>query len=117
MTNIRITRLVVTQFDYEIVDMGLEETLGFDTVYRAGSRLPLTGSILTIETDAGVVGEAPGLQRPIDVPETALFVDSRHLDAIDRQKVLDERRTIEGVAHAQQARGRGHDGLTPAGAR
>ena len=60
MTNIRITRLVVTQFEYEIADMGLEETLGFDTVYSAGSRLPLTGSILTIETDAGVVGETPG---------------------------------------------------------
>jgi L-alanine-DL-glutamate epimerase-like enolase superfamily enzyme len=57
---IRITRLVVTQFKYEIVDMGLEETLGFDTVYRPGSRLPLTGSILTIETNIGVSGEVPG---------------------------------------------------------
>ncbi len=57
---IRITRLVVTQFEYEIVDMGLEETLGFDTVYCPGSRLPLTGSILTIETNMGVSGEVPG---------------------------------------------------------
>ncbi len=58
--DLRITRLVVTRFEYEIQDMGLEETLGFDTVYRAGSRLPLNGSILTIETDAGVSGQAPG---------------------------------------------------------
>ena len=60
ITDIRITRLVVTRFEYEIADMGLEETLGFDTVYRAGSRLPLTGSILTIETNIGVSGEVPG---------------------------------------------------------
>lgn len=58
--DIRITRLVVTQFEYEIADMGLEETLGFDTVYRPDSRLSLTGSILTIETNMGMSGEVPG---------------------------------------------------------
>ena len=57
---LRITRLVVTHFEYEIHDMALEETLGFDTVYRVGSRLPSSGSILTVETNAGVSGQAPG---------------------------------------------------------
>ena len=37
-----------------------EERLGFDLVYRPGSRLKAPGSILTIETDAGVKGEVPG---------------------------------------------------------
>lgn len=58
--NIKITRITVTRFDYELADLGLEEKLGFDIVYQPGSRLPAGGSILTIETDAGVKGEVPG---------------------------------------------------------
>lgn len=61
---IKITRIVVTQFSYEIADMRLEETLGFDTVYSPGHSLPGTGSILSIETDAGVRGETPGGMDP-----------------------------------------------------
>ncbi len=58
--SIKITRLKVTHYDYALADMGLEEKLGFDAVYRPGSRLPWGGSILTVETDAGVSGEVPG---------------------------------------------------------
>jgi len=58
--SIKITRIVVTQYGYEIPDLGLEERYGFDVVYRAGDRLPSNGSILSIETDAGVKGETPG---------------------------------------------------------
>ena len=58
--NLEITRITVTHYHYEVADLGLEERLGFDTVYRAGSRLPLNGSVLTIETNAGIQGEAPG---------------------------------------------------------
>ncbi|MGH2350924.1 MAG: enolase C-terminal domain-like protein [Chloroflexota bacterium] len=57
---IKITRITVTQYDWEIQDLGREERLGFDAVYQPGSRFPAGGSILTIETDAGVKGEAPG---------------------------------------------------------
>ena len=56
----KITRITMTHFQYELTDMGLEETLGFDRVYRAGSCLPLNGSILTIETDIGISGQVPG---------------------------------------------------------
>ncbi len=56
----RITRLVVTQFSHVVEDMAMEETLGFDTVYTPGGRLPSGGSLLRIETAAGVAGTAPG---------------------------------------------------------
>jgi hypothetical protein len=57
---IKMTRITVTRYDWEILDLGREERLGFDLVYRPGSRLKAPGSILTIETDAGVKGEVPG---------------------------------------------------------
>jgi L-alanine-DL-glutamate epimerase-like enolase superfamily enzyme len=56
----RITRITVTHFSYEVPDLGLEEQLGFDLVYQPGNRLKQGGSILRIETDAGVAGEVPG---------------------------------------------------------
>ena len=57
---IKMTRITVTRYDWEVQDLGREERLGFDLVYRPGSRLKAPGSILTIETDAGVKGEVPG---------------------------------------------------------
>lgn len=57
---IKITRLTVTHYQHEVADLGMEEKLGFDTVYQPGSRLPSGGGILTVETDAGVRGEVPG---------------------------------------------------------
>jgi hypothetical protein len=58
--NLRITRIVVTHFSFVVNDLGPEENLGFDQVYRPGYRLDQDGSILTIETDAGITGEVPG---------------------------------------------------------
>jgi L-alanine-DL-glutamate epimerase-like enolase superfamily enzyme len=57
---LKITRITVTRFEWEIQDLGKEEQLGFDAVYRSGARSPSGGSILTVETDAGVRGEVPG---------------------------------------------------------
>lgn len=56
----RITRLTVTHYATTLAELSLEETLGFDSVYTPGGELPVTGSILTIETDEGVTGETPG---------------------------------------------------------
>lgn len=58
--NLRITRIVVTHFSFVVNDLGPEEHLGFDKVYRPGYRLDRDGSILSIETDAGITGEVPG---------------------------------------------------------
>ena len=55
--NPSITRITVTNFSYEMENLELEETLGFDMVYRKDGRLDSGGSILTIETSAGVQGQ------------------------------------------------------------
>lgn len=61
MTNqTKITRITVSQYDYSVDDLALEEALGFDVVYTPGGRLPGGGSILTIETSEGIRGEVPG---------------------------------------------------------
>jgi L-alanine-DL-glutamate epimerase-like enolase superfamily enzyme len=57
---ISITRIRVTHFAYEVRDLGYEERLGFDLVYQPGTVLPQSGSILSVETDAGVTGQVPG---------------------------------------------------------
>lgn len=58
--NIKITRVTVTSYRHEIIDMALEEKLGFDVVYQPGSRLPIDGSILTLDTNVGISGQTPG---------------------------------------------------------
>ena len=55
-----ITRIVVTHFQYEVQDLGMEERLGFDQVYQPGTCMQQGGSILRVETDAGITGEVPG---------------------------------------------------------
>jgi len=58
--DLKITRITVTTYRHEIIDMAMEEKLGFDVVYQPGSRLSTPGSILTIETNAGISGQTPG---------------------------------------------------------
>ena len=53
----RITRVAVHRFGWEVADLGRDYN-GFNHVYQAGNCLLETGYVLTIETDAGVVGEA-----------------------------------------------------------
>jgi L-alanine-DL-glutamate epimerase-like enolase superfamily enzyme len=58
--DLKITRITVTTYRHEIIDMAMEEKLGFDVVYQPGSRLSTQGSILTIETNVGIRGQTPG---------------------------------------------------------
>ena len=58
--DIKITRITVTQYRYEIENMAMEETLGFDRIYKAGSRLELVEEIVSIDTDAGITGSEVG---------------------------------------------------------
>jgi L-alanine-DL-glutamate epimerase-like enolase superfamily enzyme len=59
-SDFRITRLTVTHYATELAELSLDEHLGFDSVYTPGGSLRSSGSILTIETNVGVTGEAPG---------------------------------------------------------
>ena len=56
----KITRIVVIHYTHEIQNLTLEDMYGFDMVYKEGSRLGGGGSILIVETDAGVRAEIPG---------------------------------------------------------
>src|SRR5207244_10114657 len=56
---LRITRVAVNRFGWEVADLGVDYN-GFNQVYQAGSCLPQTGYALTIGTDVGVVGEYHG---------------------------------------------------------
>ncbi|AWT59485.1 MAG: D-galactarolactone cycloisomerase [Candidatus Moanabacter tarae] len=58
--DIKITRIAVTQFSHEFENLSLESRYGFDLVYKAGATLSQKGSILTIETSAGVSGQTLG---------------------------------------------------------
>lgn len=59
-STLTITRIVVTHYEYELADLSLDPRYGWDTLYTPGARLRTGGSILTIETDAGIRGEVPG---------------------------------------------------------
>ena len=56
----QITRIVVVHYGHEIENLTLEDAYGFDMVYQEGARLAGGGSILMVETDAGVRSEVPG---------------------------------------------------------
>jgi L-alanine-DL-glutamate epimerase-like enolase superfamily enzyme len=56
---LRITRVAVHSFQHEIADLGVDYN-AFNQVYQAGACHKSTGHILSIATDAGVVGEYVG---------------------------------------------------------
>lgn len=95
--NLKITRIVVTHFAYEIEDLDLEKKLGFDTVYRKGGRLASGGSILRIDTDSGVSGETPG------------GIDTRSAGYLLGRNPLDR----EIIWHDLKRSRRGEDGTPP----
>jgi L-alanine-DL-glutamate epimerase-like enolase superfamily enzyme len=57
---LRINRIAVHRYGYEVANLAHDEHNGFNQVYRAGSCLKQTGYVLTIGTDAGLVGEYVG---------------------------------------------------------
>lgn len=61
---LKITRIRVTHYSFEVKDMAPEEKLGFDQIYKPRARFESNGSILTIETDGGVKGETAGGMDP-----------------------------------------------------
>lgn len=95
--NLKITRIVVTHFDFVVENLELEESLGFDTVYRKGGRLNSGGSILCIETNEGVSGVTPG---NIDAPSARYLLGRNPLDR-------------ETIWHDLKRSRRGQDGTPP----
>lgn len=64
---IRITRIRITRYQYLIADRAMDPIQRLDMLYQPGGTVsaagrmdPGGGGILTIETDAGIVGQVPG---------------------------------------------------------
>jgi L-alanine-DL-glutamate epimerase-like enolase superfamily enzyme len=64
---IRITRIRITHYHYTIADRAMDPIQRLDMLYQPGGTVSSGGrlspggdAILTIETDAGIVGEVPG---------------------------------------------------------
>ena len=95
--NLKITRIVVTHFAFEVADLDLEHTLGFDMVYKKGSRLDTGSSVLRIETNDGVAGETIG------------GVDARSARYLLGRNPLDR----EIIWHDLKRSRRGSDGTPP----
>src|SRR4029450_12917584 len=64
---IRITRIVVTRYQYPIADRAMDPVKRLDMLYQPGGTVSSGGrmspggdGILTIETDAGIAGQVPG---------------------------------------------------------
>ena len=100
---LRITRLAVHRFGWEVADLGLDYN-GFNQVYQAGSCLPHTGYVLTIATDAGIVGEYVGgtAASYAQVGMLAQYLLGR--DPLERepQRVLHD--VEDGIVSRQEAR-------------
>ena len=59
-TNLRISRIRQTHYSYELPDLALDPRYGWDTLYTPGGTFKTGGTILSVETDGGVVGETQG---------------------------------------------------------
>ena len=78
-STLSITRVVVTHYEYELADLAMDPRYGWDTLYTPGATWRTGGSVLTIETDAGITGEVPG---GVDA-RTAQYLVGR--DALQRE--------------------------------
>lgn len=98
---VKITCIVVTHFDYRIVDRAMAGRTGLDMLYQPGSTVSSGGRgassdhILTVETDAGVRAELPG---SIDA-ETAQYLLGKN--ALERDTIWhDLKRMLRGRGNA-----------------
>ena len=94
-----ITRIEIHEYQWQLPDMG-KDYHGFNLVYEPGNTLTMTGRILKIFTDAGIVGEYAG-GSPADyatLPQFWHFIKGH--SALQRERIYTEvRRSLRQVAH------------------
>jgi L-alanine-DL-glutamate epimerase-like enolase superfamily enzyme len=91
----KITKLEVTTFEYELENVGKDYNT-FNMVYEPNGRLTQRGSILTMHTDQGVVGEYPVTGPALAEVSTA----SQYLigkNALEREMIYND--TKRGLRH------------------
>jgi len=103
-----ITRIEVHQFATDLPDLGRDHD-GFNLVYEPGARARMTGHILRVMTDVGVVGEYVGGSE-LDYAALPRFVHYLFgKNALERERIYtDVNRALRQVARI---------GLAPTGPR
>ena len=98
---VKITRIVVTHFDYRIPGRGMAGRARLDMLYQPGSTVSSGGRgaagdhILTVETDAGVRAELPGA---VDAATAEYLLDR---NALERDTIWhDLKRMLRGRGNA-----------------
>lgn len=94
-----ITRIEIHEYQWQLPNMG-KDYHGFNLVYEPGNTITMTGRILKIFTDAGIVGEYAG-GSPADyatLPQFWHFIKGH--SALQRERIYTEvRRSLRQVAH------------------
>lgn len=95
----QITRIEIHEYQWQLPNMG-KDYHGFNLVYEPGNTLTMTGRILKIFTDVGIVGEYAG-GSPADyatLPQFWHFIKGH--SALQRERIYTEvRRSLRQVAH------------------
>ncbi len=99
MSDPKITRIEIHEYQWQLPKMG-KDYHGFNLVYEPGNTLTMTGRILKVFTDAGIVGEYAG-GSPTDyatLPNFWHFLKDH--SALQRERIYTEvRRSLRQVAH------------------
>lgn len=95
MSEPKISKIEQIFFTYAIQDMGTDYN-GFNQVYEKGSILNLRASILRLETDTGVHGEAPGNQ-PLPANVAAYLLGK---NPFEREKIYNDLK--RGLRHTDR---------------
>ncbi|MGH9298330.1 MAG: enolase C-terminal domain-like protein [Acidimicrobiales bacterium] len=82
-----VIRVTITHFRHEVADLGQERRKGFDTVYRPGEQWERHGAIVSIETDAGLRGEALSLSGVWEQSDLRGARYLLHRDPLDRAQI------------------------------
>ena len=95
---LRIERLTVVEFAYELADLGVDYN-GFNTVYAPGATRKATGHVLIVETNEGIRGEHVGGDRNTyaQVGQVAHYLIGR--DPMERERIRSEEHTSELQSH------------------
>lgn len=88
-TNPIITKVEVTSFEHTLDNLGKDYNT-FNTVYEKGGRIKARGNVLSVHTDAGIVGEYPGVGGPTlaQVRMVAEYLIGK--EALGREKIYND---------------------------
>ena len=85
----KITKVEVTTYEFELENVGKDYN-GFNMVFEPGAVLKQQGSVLSIHTDQGIVGEYPGGSGPgiAEVATVAGYLIGRN--ALEREEIYND---------------------------